>query len=155
MKRKAWMMFLAAILIAVLVGSLTFNGMYSRTLDRLQTLEERKAYLEWEIEGLSQQIVWLESEIVLLEEEWQDMKLLTGEAKYVITLKITHEFGTGLRSRLCGPVSMTVQLPVDKEYYDYVEIGSVLHDDFKMGKFTWAGSSGDWEIVVTDKEIVG
>ena len=155
MNRKSWIIFLAAILIAVLVGSLTFNYMYSRMIDRLQILEERKAYLEWEAEGLAQQIVWLESEIVLLEEEWQNTKILVGEAKYLLTLKITHESGAGLWSHLHGPVSMTVQIPADKAYYDFVKIGSVLHDDFKMGKFTWAGSSGDWEIIVTDKEIVG
>lgn len=157
MKKKAALAFLTVILVAVFVGSLTFNCMYRKTIDRLQILEERKAYLEWDIEGLAQQIVWLESEIVLLEEEWLETKLQTGAGKYVLTLEITHELenGSGLRSFLCGPVSMIVQIPVDKEYYDYVDVGDILHDDFKMGKFTWAGSSGDWKIVVKDKETMG
>lgn len=155
MNRRTWMIFLVAILIAVLVGAITFNCMCSGKVDRLRILEERKGYLEWEIEGLAQQIVWLESEIALLEEEWKNMKLLVGETKYLLTLKITYESGTGLWSHLHGPVSMTAQIPVDKAYYEFIEIGSVLHDDFKMGRFTWAGSSGDWEIIVTDKEIVG
>ena len=47
-----------------------------------------------------------------------------------------------------------IQLPVDKEFYESVEIGSVINDSFRMGSFVMNGSFGNWKIKITDKRII-
>jgi len=48
---------------------------------------------------------------------------------------------------------ISIQIPVDKEYYDSVEIGETIADDFRMGSFVFKGSFGSWDITVEDKSI--
>lgn len=49
--------------------------------------------------------------------------------------------------------AIELQIPVDKEYYDSLEVGDVLDDTFRMGSLLMEGSFGSWEITVIDKEI--
>ena len=43
--------------------------------------------------------------------------------------------------------------PVDKAFYDYVEVGDVLDDSFRMGSYFTSGSIGSWDISIVDKYI--
>jgi hypothetical protein len=42
---------------------------------------------------------------------------------------------------------------VDKEYYDSVEVGDTIADDFRVGSAIFKGSFGSWNISVENKEI--
>lgn len=45
------------------------------------------------------------------------------------------------------------ELPVDKELYDSVSIGTKILDEFRNGSLFLSGSFGDWEMTVKGKEI--
>lgn len=45
------------------------------------------------------------------------------------------------------------EMPVDKEFYDSVTVGSEIVDSFRVGSLLLSGSLGDWEMTVEDKEI--
>jgi hypothetical protein len=47
----------------------------------------------------------------------------------------------------------TFQLPVSKEYYDAVQVGTVLNDKFRAGSFLFNGSFGNWQVKVVNKAI--
>ena len=49
---------------------------------------------------------------------------------------------------------ISIQVPVDKEYYDSLEIGDVIDDSFRMGSLVMSGSVGKWDITIEDKEIM-
>jgi hypothetical protein len=115
------------------------------------------------VDDLKKQVVALEAEIAdleaqksVLEKSVNDLKTESGIAKYVITLNIkqTHftlDIGEHLKDSMND---ISIQIPVDKEYYDSVEIGDTIDDSFRMGSFIFKGSFGNWKITVEDKEIL-
>ena len=110
----------------------------------------------------NEEIVKLESEIAQLEadrdrlnEEILNTKIDNGLAKYVITFNIkqTHftlDIGEHLKDTMND---ISIEIPVDKEYYDSVEVGDVIDDSFRMGSFIWKGSFGNWKVAVESKDI--
>lgn len=45
------------------------------------------------------------------------------------------------------------ELPVSKEYYNSVKVGTTILDEFRMGSFILYNSLGDWEMSVINKQI--
>lgn len=46
-----------------------------------------------------------------------------------------------------------IQIPVDKEYYDSVEVGQNIADEFRMESLIFKGTFENFEASVIDKEI--
>lgn len=121
--------------------------------------EER---LNTNIDELNSKITQLESTISELEQtrdtlknEITDIKVENGTAKYIVTFNIkqshfTLDFSQHLKDEMND---ISIQIPVDKEYYDSVKVGDTIADDFRMGSFIFTGSFGNWDITVEDKEI--
>lgn len=111
--------------------------------------------LKAQVSALNDEIAALEAEKQSLEDSIEDIKVESGVAKYVVTFNIkqTH-FTLDLGEHLKDEVnSITIQIPVDKEYYDSVEIGDTIDDSFRVGSFIFKGSFGNWKITVEDKKI--
>jgi len=49
--------------------------------------------------------------------------------------------------------AIEIQIPVDKEFFDSVEIGTVINDDLRIGSLIMSGSVGSWDIRISDKTI--
>lgn len=45
----------------------------------------------------------------------------------------------------------TLEIPVDKEYYDNVRVGQEVSNGFRMGSLILYGSAGKWKVVVKNK----
>ena len=45
------------------------------------------------------------------------------------------------------------ELPVDKDFYDSVQINTKIVDEFRSGSMLLSNSFGDWEMTVKGKEI--
>ena len=104
---------------------------------------------------LESEIAQLEAERDQLNEEILNTKIDNGLAKYVITFNIkqTHftlDIGEHLKDSMND---ISIEIPVDKEYYDSVEVGDVIDDSFRMGSFIWKGSFGNWKVTVESKDI--
>ena len=81
---------------------------------------------------LESEITQLEAERDRLNEEILNTKIDNGLAKYVITFNIkqTHftlDIGEHLKDSMND---ISIEIPVDKEYYDNVEVGDVIDDSF-------------------------
>lgn len=114
-----------------------------------------KEYLEEECNALRQEISTLEAERDALKSEITDIKVENGTAKYVVTFNIkqshfTLDIGQHLKDEMND---ISIQIPVDKEYYDNVKVGDTIADDFRLGSLIMKGSFGNWDITVEDKEI--
>ena len=108
-----------------------------------------------DVAKLEFEIAQLEAERDRLNEEILNTKIDNGLAKYVITFNIkqTH-FTLDLGEHLKDTMNdISIEIPVDKEYYDNVEVGDVIDDSFRMGSFIWKGSFGNWKITVESKDI--
>ena len=108
-----------------------------------------------EITKLESEIAQLEAERDRLNEEILNTKTDNGLAKYVITFNIkqTHftlDIGEHLKDAMND---ISIEIPVDKEYYDSVEVGDTIDDSFRVGSFIWKGSFGNWKVTVEPKNI--
>ena len=109
-----------------------------------------------EIEMLEEEIEQLKTERDTLKEEVLDLKVESGEVKYVITFNIKQvHYNLSLEDHLKDAMNdISIQIPVDKEYYDSVEVGQVIDDSFRVGSFVMKGSFGKWKVTVENKEIM-
>ena len=108
-----------------------------------------------DVAKLEFEIAQLEAERDRLNEEILNTKIDNGLAKYVITFNIkqTH-FTLDIEEHLKDTMNdISIEIPVDKEYYDSVEVGDVIDDSFRMGSFIWKGSFGNWKVTVESKDI--
>ena len=108
-----------------------------------------------DVAKLESEIAQLEAERDLLNEEILNTKIDNGLAKYVITFNIkqTH-FTLDLGEHLKDTMNdISIEIPVDKEYYDSVEVGDTIDDSFRVGSFIWKGSFGNWKVTVESKDI--
>lgn len=80
----------------------------------------------------------------------------SGSDKYVITLKVAQShFTLDLSEHLKDASNdLELQIPVDKDYYDSVEIGDSIADSFRMGSLIFKGSFGKWKVTISDKEVM-
>ena len=116
---------------------------------------DNREYLNAEIDGLKAEISELENQRDVLKSEIADIKVENGTAKYVVTFNIKQShFTLDLSEYMKDEMNdIFIQIPVDKEYYDSVEVGDTIADDFRMGSLVMKGSFGNWDITVEDKEI--
>lgn len=116
---------------------------------------ENEEYLERRCEDLREEISVLEDEKTALENKIVDAKVENGTAKYIITFRIkqTHftlDIGEHLKDSMN---EITIEIPVDKEYYDSLSVGDTINDEFRMGSLIMHGSFGSWKVTVDNKEI--
>ena len=108
-----------------------------------------------DVAKLESEIAQLEAERDRLNEEILNTKIDNNLAKYVITFNIkqTHftlDIGEHLKDAMND---ISIEIPVDKEYYDSVEVGDTIDDSFRVGSFIWKGSFGNWKVTVESKDI--
>lgn len=118
--------------------------------------------LEHEKNNLQRDIIELEEEISNLKEERDYLQEFLTETReendikrYIVTFEIgqshfTLDIGTHLKDSMN---KLEFSVLVSKEYYDSVDIGTVVNDDFRVGSFLMKGSIGSWDIEVVDKRI--
>lgn len=111
--------------------------------------------LKQEISELQAEKQSLEVEIAELSNSVIEEKEENGIAKYVLTLEIKQShFSLDISEHLKDTVNaMEIQIPVDKEYYDSVEVGQSIADEFRMGSLVFKGTFGSFKVIVTDKQI--
>jgi predicted nucleic acid-binding Zn-ribbon protein len=97
-----------------------------------------------EVENLKNEIASLEAEKNKLEDEILDTKIEYDLAKYVITIEVERDFSMEMDA-------LDVEIPVSKEFYDSIEIGTKLTNEYIMGNGDHF--EGWFSIVVTHKEI--
>ena len=108
-----------------------------------------------DVAKLEFEIAQLEAERDQLNDEILNTKIDNRLAKYVITFNIkqTHftlDIGEHLKDAMND---ISIEIPVDKEYYDSVEVGDTIDDSFRVGSFIWKGSFGNWKVTVESKDI--
>lgn len=108
-----------------------------------------------EINNLKEEINILQQEKESLTNEIITEKVEKGIATYVVTIGISQshmfwEIDDVIKDSLN---ELKIDIPVSEEFYNAVEIGTVLDESFRMGSFIMNGSIGNWNIKIVDKKI--
>lgn len=77
------------------------------------------------------------------------------KTKYILRLRLKQShFSLSIKKHIKDAANaIEFEIPVDKEYFDSVEKGTEIVDDFRFGSFLLYGSFGDWEMTVKDKIV--
>lgn len=136
-------MHMKKVIICVTLGIvLSITGCASQSQsDTLNNLKEEINILQQEKERLANEIV--------------TEKVEKGIATYVVTIGISQshmfwEIDDVIKDSLN---ELKLDIPVSEEFYNAVEIGTVLDESFRMGSFIMNGSIGNWDIKIVDKKI--
>lgn len=118
-------------------------------------LKAERENLETEISELEEDIRTLQSEKNSIEKLIQDLREENDIPNYIVTFEIGQQHVTlDLGDLLKDEINKTeLEVMVSKEYYDAVDIGTVVNDDFRVGSLALKGSFGTWNIEVIDKRI--
>lgn len=120
-----------------------------------EKLSEEVIALENKVNTLESEVSDLETQKEILEKEIVDIKVENGTAKYVVTFNIKQQhYSLDVTDYLKDSMNdVSIMIPVDKEYYDSIEVGDTIDDSFRMGSLIFKGSFGSWKITVENKEI--
>lgn len=118
-------------------------------------LKAERENLETEISELEEDIRTLQSEKNSIEKLIQDLREENDIPNYIVTFEIGQQHVTlDLGDLLKDEINKTeLEVLVSKEYYDSVDIGTVVNNDFRVGSLALKGSFGTWNIEVIDKRI--
>lgn len=117
--------------------------------------EIQKERLLQEISELTQQKEDLTIEIEQLKSIDIDLKEETGTARYILTLEVKQTHVTVDLNQLMKDEmnAFKINIPVDKEYYDSVQVGDKIADELRIGSLVLYNSVGSWNIKVINKTI--
>lgn len=118
-------------------------------------LEQQRDTLNSEIQTLQKETENLKQERDQLQKIISDTREENGIKKYIVTFEIkqTHvalDIGTHLKDSMN---KLVFDVLVDQTYYNSVNVGDCIKDDFRAGSFLMKGSIGNWDVTVKDKRI--
>jgi len=107
--------------------------------------------------GNNNEIEILKKENSILTKQIEDLQQgrIPVKTKYILRLHLQQShISLNIKKHIKDYTnSIDFEIPVDKEYFDSLEIGSEIVDKFRFGSFVLYGSFGDWEMTVKDKVI--
>lgn len=118
--------------------------------------------LKYERETLQRDVAQLQEEVTDLEEERDYLEEYLSETReendlkrYVVTFEIKQShFTLNIKTHLKDAMNkLELEVLVSGEYYNSVDIGTVINDDFRVGSFLMKGSIGSWKVEVVGKRV--
>tara|TARA_R110000772_G_scaffold95789_3_gene194146 strand:- start:888 stop:1352 length:465 start_codon:yes stop_codon:yes gene_type:complete len=98
-----------------------------------------------------------QQEIREMKEKLRVMKIYEkGDTpQYILKIKLKQShFSLSIKKHIKDSMNeIEFEMPVDKEFYDSVHVGTEILDEFRSGSFILYGSMGDWKMTVKSKEI--
>lgn len=120
-------------------------------------LNNEKLLLVNEISDLNISKNRINTNIQLLNNELEELQIYKAGSipKFIIKVQLKQShFTLDLDKHFKDAMNtITFTLPVDKEFYNSVSVGTLIVDEFRVGSFIMNGDIGDWEIKVIEKKI--
>ncbi len=123
----------------------------------LEILKEKRVSLQKQVQTLSNSKVSKSKEIILLNIKLKELKIYeSGKTpQYIlkIHLKQSH-FSLSIKKHAKDAMNaIDFEIPVAKNFYHSVKIGTKITDKFRSGSFLLYGSFGNWNMTIKDKQI--
>lgn len=133
--------FTAVLLMSIFLSGCGEQEQVDMLKQEISELQTKKQELETEISELNNSVI-----------EWKEEN---GTAKYILTLEIKQShFTLDISEHLKDSMNaIKIQIPVDKEYYDSIEVGQNIADEFRMGSLVFKGTFGNFKVEVIEKEV--
>ncbi len=132
--------------------------------ESITELNNQKNRLQSEISNANNELSSLHSQLSsklgqvdVLQKKLEELKIYEkGKIpKYILKLHLKQShFSLSIKKHIKDAMNaIDFEMPVDKEFYNNVSIGSDIVDNFRVGSCVLYGSFGDWKMTVKGKEI--
>jgi len=123
----------------------------------IDKLRNERTALQSEVAGLSATSETKKNEIASLDEKLKERKIyLDGKTpKYIlkIHLRQTH-ISFSIKEHIKDAMNaIDFEMPVDRDFYNSVTVGTNIVDNFRVGSLIMRGSFGSWNMTVNGKGI--
>ena len=123
----------------------------------IEQLKIQRTTIKQEIQTLAKSRLDQQKEIDLLDEKLKELKIYeTGRTPhYILKIRlkqsrISLDIGDHLKDQINA---IEFELPVDKDFYNNVEVGTKITNEFRTGSFLLKGSFSSWDMTVREKIV--
>lgn len=145
--------FISIVLMITLVSCESESGVKSD----IDVLKTQRTELQNQIYELQDTKGDLYTTIDTLESKLKELKIYDSgqKPKYILKIHLKQSrISLSISSHIKdGLNAIDFELPVDKDFYDKVEVGDNIVDNFRVGSLLLRGSFGSWKMTVKDKEV--
>jgi len=151
--KKRNLLMIATSLLLTLSSCETENDVRSS----ITILKAERDNLQLQVQRLSEIKSSKQHQVILLDERLKELNIYTSgrTPKYIlkIHLKQSH-FSLSISKHVKDAMNaIDFEMPVDRDFYNSVSVGTEIVDNFRVGSFLLYGSLGDWNMSVRGKEI--
>lgn len=151
---KTKILFLVSMMLTTLFYSCESENDFKSKIDALRV--ERQA-MQISVDNLYKDILEKHKEITDLNEKLKELNIYkSGKTpKYILKINLRQShFSLSITKHLKDAMNaIDFELPVDKDFYNSVSVGTQIVDNFRTGSLLLHGSIGNWNMRVSGKEI--
>lgn len=142
----------------IFVSLFLFSCENSRDIQmEIDMLNNERSNLKIDIDQLENEMTTNKAEIEYQTEKLKELNIYTSgrSPKYVIKIQLKQShFTVDVSEHIKDAMNVAYfELPVDKEFYNSVEIGTQLTNNFRVGSLLLRGSIGNWNMTIIGKTI--
>ncbi len=146
-------MFLCMVL-SVVLSSCESKDKVQSDINRLKI---ERATIREEVQNLSNVKYSKQKEILLLNEKLKELNIYdSGRAPhYILTLRLKQSrFSLDIGEHMKDAMNaIEFEIPVDKDFYNSVSVGTKITDKFRSGSFILNGTFSNWDMTIKHKNI--
>lgn len=149
--------FTTMITIALLAVMLTSCEKKQDVQNDIEHLKNERKTIQQEVQKLSNSKCNKQEEIAILDEKLKELKIYNSgkTPHYILQIRLTQSRLSLDMMQSMKDMMNTIkfEIPVDKDFYNTVSVGTTIVDEFRAGSFILNGSLSNWNMTVQGKVI--
>lgn len=120
-------------------------------------LKNERTTIQQEVQNLSNLKSNKQKEIALLDKKLKELRIYNSgrTPQYILKFRLKQsrvslDIGEHIKDAMNA---IEFELPVDKDFYNSVSVGTNITDEFRIGSFILNGSFSSWDMTVKDKVV--
>jgi hypothetical protein len=142
------------VVLSVVLSSCESKDKVQSDINRLKI---ERATIREEVQNLSNVKYSKQKEILLLNEKLKELNIYdSGRAPhYILTLRLKQSrFSLDIGEHMKDAMNaIEFEIPVDKDFYNSVSVGTKITDKFRSGSFILNGTFSNWDMTIKHKNI--
>ena len=138
---------------AFVIGKI--DNVHKQELDYI--IEKHQTSTQHQVQNCSSLINTKQTEIALLNETSKKLNNYTSQKnpRYILRIKLKQShLSLDIREHLKDAMNaIEFEIPVDKDFYNSVSVGTKITDEFRVGSFVLNGSIGKWNMIIIGKDV--
>jgi len=123
----------------------------------IERLKNERTTLQQEVQNLSSLKNSKQKEIASLNEKLKELNIYNSgkTPHYILKIRLKQsrvslDIGKHIKDSMNA---IEFELPVDKDFYNSVSVGTKITDEFRIGSFILNGSFSSWDMTVIGKDV--